>query len=98
VEKRRSIQGRTGIIANERARAIHQTEQLRDCPRRSHVLFPGGQPPILLVGIAGDLHAICLLAQPGDQGAAPFKRSDAYGLARACMHQDFAVGTWVRQR
>ena len=89
---------RPGIVADERARAIRQRQQLRNRPRRGHVLFPGRQPPIPLVRIAGDLHAIILLAQPGDQAAIPFQRPDAHGLARAGMHQDFTVGTRVRQR
>ena len=59
---------RPGIVANERPRAIRQREQFGDRARRGHVLFPGRQPPIPLVRIAGDLHAIMLAGAAGRPG------------------------------
>src|SRR5664279_1024691 len=72
---------RPGIVADERTRAVHQPEQLANRARRSQVLLASRKPPMLLVRIAGDLDAIVLLAQPGDQAAITFQGPDPHRLA-----------------
>src|ERR1035441_9123283 len=73
---------RPRIVSYERSRTIRQRQQIGDRAGGGHFLLPGFKPPVLLVWIAGDLHAIILWARPGYGRAKTTQGPDAPRLAR----------------
>ena len=66
--KRRQVP-RSGVVADERARAIHQRNQFGHGRRCRHVGLARLQPPVALVRVARDPDGKRLLPQPRGQPA-----------------------------
>ena len=81
-----------GIVSDEKTGAGNQREQLAHGVRAANIFFPGLQPPVLLVRIAGKLDAIIFVTEPADQIAVAVQRPHAHRLAGAGVHEDFAAG------
>src|SRR5262249_51253022 len=88
----------TRIVANERAGAIHQGQQLRNGSRRDYIFFPRPKPPTCLVRVTSDLYLIVLLRNGVDQLAKAIQWPNARWLAGARVDKYFSVPPGRRER
>jgi len=88
--KRRQMP-RAGVVADKHARAVNERQQFGYGARHDNAGFAGLEPPLSLIGIAGNLDAIMRLAQSRDELAKAVERPDPDRLARAAVDEDFAV-------